>query len=95
MRVAGVPDATTSATPRPWECRGEPVVLGLASGERGAVCSRRGKEETPLSGQGEAGAERRVRVGCVVGRCSSPHLTRTLSAPAPGGGEGSRFLGAE
>jgi len=45
--------------------------------------------------QGEAGAQRRVRVGCVVGGRSTHSLTfHPLPRPSQGEGEESTWLGA-
>jgi hypothetical protein len=54
--------------------------LGRASGQKTAVCSQRSKKETPLPGQGEAGAQRRVRVDPVVVRPLGVHV---VCQPAP------------
>jgi hypothetical protein len=80
--------------PRPSQGEGEESTwLGATDDGLHIAVARQRKDASPW--QGEAGAQRRVRVGCVVDRRSTHSLTfHPLPRPSQGEGEESTWLGA-
>jgi len=69
-----------SSSPSPYPGRGRGVDVAWCGGVTVCTSQLHGREKTPLPGQGEAGAQRRVRVDPVVAR---PVRVHVVCDPAP------------